>query len=680
MAMQTSPIETNPEGQVAYDAAQIQVLEGLEHVRKRPSMYIGSTDLRGLHHLVYEVVDNSIDEALAGFCTHVRVTLHHDGSCEVEDDGRGIPVEMHPTKQRPAIEVALGSLHSGGKFGHGAYKVSGGLHGVGVAVVNALSSRFEVSVRRNGHRYEIAFCRGELSHELTDCGIAEAGPSTGTTVRFWPDALVFPVATFQYNTLASRLRELAFLNRGIIITFRDLRPTVLVAAPVPTDGPSTTEGTEDDAEQRPADASASGPKEAVFHYDGGLRQFVDYINENKQALHPVVHLQGQAGDVRVELAFQYTDDFSERLFTFANNINTHDGGTHLSGFKAAFTKVINRFAAQRSKEYAKHKGGLSGDDVREGLTIVLSVQVPDPQFEGQTKTRLGNSEVRGLVETFTFDRLGTYFDEHPKEVDRVIEKGVLAAQARDAARKARELTRRKGLLGGSGLPGKLSDCQEHDPARSELFIVEGDSAGGTCRQGRDRRFQAVLPLRGKILNVEKARLDKMLRNAEIETIILSLGCGVSDEMDLVKLRYHKVVILTDADVDGSHIRTLLLTLFFRKMRPLVEAGYVYIAQPPLFKVSKGKVMRYAYDDVGLKAAQAQIGTGAAVQRYKGLGEMNADQLWETTLDPESRVLKQVTVEDAAAADRLFTVLMGDVVEPRRLFIQERARSVVNLDV
>lgn len=615
-------------------------MEGLEAVRRRPSMYIGSTDALGLHHLVYEVVDNSVDEAMAGYCKEISVAIHEDGSVSVEDDGRGIPVDMHPQYKRPAVEIVMTVLHAGGKFDHETYNVSGGLHGVGVSVVNALSEWLEVEVCRGGRIYWQRYERGKPVSELRETGASER---TGTKVRFKPDPEIFEVTDFSFDTLSSRLRELAFLNRGLKISITDER---------------------------------SG-KSKTFQYDGGIVSFVQYLNRSREVLHPnPIYFSRVRDGVSVEVAMQYNTSYNESVFTFANNINTREGGTHLSGFRAALTKTVNDFA--KEKKLVKGEAKLTGDDLREGLVAVVSVRLPDPQFEGQTKTRLGNSAVRGLVESLVSEGLMEYFELNPQVAEAIIDKATEAMRAREAARKAKELTRRKTALTSSGLPGKLADCVERDPAKSELYIVEGESAGGSAKQGRNRHFQAVLPLRGKILNVERARLDKMLKNEEIRNLITALGTGIGDDFDITKARYHKIIIMTDADVDGSHIRTLLLTFFYRYMQPLIEAGYVYIAQPPLYQVKRGKSVKYAYSDEEL--ARLLEDGKAVVQRYKGLGEMNPEQLWETTMDPEKRTLLRVTLKDAVEADEIFSILMGEQVEPRRIFIETHAREVRNLDV
>jgi DNA gyrase subunit B len=656
-----------------YDAEQIQVLKGLEAVRRRPAMYIGSTSSRGLHHLVYEVVDNSVDEALAGFCDRIDVIIHADDSVTVKDNGRGFPVDLHPTEKIPGVELALTVLHAGGKFDRNTYKVSGGLHGVGISVVNALSERLEVTVVRNGQRYHMAFARGETVDKLSVKGKASG---TGTTVRFRPDHQIFTETRFDYNILASRLRELAFLNKALTITFKDER--------------------------------ADQEREETFFYKGGLVEFVQWLNQSKKPLHPKpIAIETVRDDVDVQLALQYDDGYAENTLTFVNNINTHEGGTHLTGFKAALTRTINEYA-KKSGALKKADFTLSGDDVREGLTAVLSVKIKEPQFEGQTKTKLGNSEVEGIVKSVVNDLLGAFLDEHPPVARAIVEKASSAALAREAARKARDLVRKKSALEGGILPGKLADCSLTDPALCEIYLVEGDSAGGSAKQGRDRQFQAILPLRGKILNVQKARIDKTLSNEEIRTIITAIGTGVAEDFQLEEARYHKIIIMTDADVDGAHIRTLLLTFFYKEMKQLIDAGYVYIAQPPLFRVARGKEEYYAFDEAErdeyvkrLSNGQAPVASSAdgeesgeeqpadgkqgprrnvVIQRYKGLGEMNPDQLWKTTMDPASRTILKVEMEDAFEASQLFEVLMGDEVEPRRKFIEEHAKFVRNLDV
>jgi len=638
----------------SYDAGQIQVLKGLEAVRKRPGMYIGSTGPRGLHHLVYEVVDNSIDEALAGFADTVNVTIHADDSITVEDNGRGIPVDMHPVEKMPAVEVALTVLHAGGKFDKSSYKVSGGLHGVGVSCVNALSEQLKVWVKRDGKEHYMDFARGDTTTKLRVIGKAGAR-ETGTKVWFKPDHTIFSELTYDYATLASRLRELSFLNKGVTITLKDER--------------------------------AGQEKEETFHAKGGLREMVTFLNGSKKTLHPeVIYIETEREGVAMELAMQYNDGYNENVFSFVNNINTHEGGTHLTGFKSALTRVINLYIQKSSNLNKKDKETtLSGDDVREGLTSVLSVKVHEPQFEGQTKTKLGNSEVEGIVKSVVNELLSSYLEEHPRVANSVIDKAISAARAREAARKARDLTRKKSGLDVGTLPGKLADCSLVDPSLCELYLVEGDSAGGSAKQGRNRQFQAILPLRGKIINVEKARIDKVLSNEEIRTIITAIGSGIRDEFELEKARYHKIVIMTDADVDGAHIRTLLLTFFFRQMPELIEAGYIYIAQPPLFRVAKGKEEYYAYDHEERDTIAARLGNGDGkssvnIQRYKGLGEMNPEQLWNTTMDPTRRTILKVTMEDAVMANQIFQDLMGDDVDPRRAFIEKNARFVSNLDI
>ncbi len=639
----------SPSGQ-EYTAGKIQVLKGLEGVRRRPSMYIGSTSGRGLHHLVYEVVDNSIDEAMSGFCTQIDVTIHPDNSVTVQDNGRGIPVDLHPTEKVPGVELAMLTLHAGGKFDKESYKVSGGLHGVGVSVVNALSEWLEVEIHREGKIWRQKYGRGQKTTDLAEGGETDR---TGTQVTFKADPEVFTELEFDFDTLATRLRELAFLNRGVRITLRDARP---------------------DQERK-----------GKYQYEGGIKEFVKYLRGNRKALHgDVVYMEAKRPECEIELALQYNEGFKEDTFTFVNNINTHEGGTHLTGFKAALTRTLNDYA-RRGGLLKKASFNLTGEDVREGLIAILSVRVMDPQFEGQTKTKLGNSEVRGAVESVVNEGLSNFLAENPTAARRIIEKCTQAARAREAARQARDLTRRKSALEGSILPGKLADCSLGDPSVSELYLVEGDSAGGSAKQGRDRNFQAILPLRGKILNVEKARLDRVLSNEEIRTIITAVGTGIGeDEFNIDGARYHRIIIMTDADVDGAHIRTLLLTFFFRHMRQLIEAGYVYIAQPPLYRVRQGREEHYAYSDDERDQLLDRFnkdGKGKPdVQRYKGLGEMNPEQLWKTTMDPERRTILRVTMDDAVEADRLFSLLMGDEVEPRRAFIEQNARYVKNLDV
>ncbi|MDK2911723.1 MAG: gyrase subunit [Methanolobus sp.] len=628
-----------------YDASNIQVLEGLEAVRKRPSMYIGSVDSRGLHHLVYEVVDNSIDEALAGFCTEIDVAINADGTVTVQDNGRGIPVGNLPKYNKSALEVVMTILHAGGKFDKSTYKVSGGLHGVGVSVVNALSEWLEAEVKRDGKLYYQRYERGKPHDDIMEIGESEG---TGTKITFKPDGLIFETTKFAYDILATRLRELAFLNKGIKISISDLRE-----------------------EQ---------PQQEVFEYEGGIVSFVQYLNHTRNVLHesPIYFEREKEGTV-VEIAMQYTDSYAEYVYSFANNINTHEGGTHLVGFKAALTRVANDYIKQN--KMAKGEDKLSGEDIREGLTAIISVKITEPQFEGQTKTKLGNSDVKGIVESMVSEGLSEYLEENPKVANTILQKALDAQRAREAAKKARELTRRKSALDVSTLPGKLADCSEKDPSLSELYLVEGDSAGGSAKQGRNRRFQAILPFRGKILNVEKARLAKVLKNTEVLSLITAMGTGIGDDYNIDKARYHKVIIMTDADVDGAHIRTLILTLFFRHMKPLIDAGYIYIAQPPLYRVAKGKAEYYVYSDRELQAKLQELGDkNVSIQRYKGLGEMNPEQLWETTMNPETRTLLKVTMEDAIAADEVFSILMGDEVEPRRNFITTHAKDVYNLDV
>ncbi|WP_423794192.1 DNA topoisomerase (ATP-hydrolyzing) subunit B [Megamonas funiformis] len=628
-----------------YGANQIQILEGLEAVRKRPGMYIGSTSARGLHHLVYEVVDNSIDEALAGYCTHIEVTIHKDNSITVTDNGRGIPVDMHESG-KPAVEVVLTVLHAGGKFGGSGYKVSGGLHGVGVSVVNALSTSMDVKVKRDGKVYEISFEKGVTKEPLHVIGETA---ETGTYVHFVPDAEIFDETVYDYDTLRHRLRELSFLNRGITIILTDERPEEV--------------------------------RQETFYFEGGISSFVEHLNRNKEVINPEpVYFNGTKDTTVVEIALQYNTSYSENIYSFVNNINTEEGGTHLAGFKSALTRAANDFA-RRQGIIKNNEDNLVGEDIREGLTCVISIKLREPQFEGQTKTKLGNSEVRGIVDSIVSEGLSEYFEENPVISKKIIEKSIMASRAREAARKARELTRRKNALEVSSLPGKLADCSVKDPEQAEIYLVEGDSAGGSAKQGRDRRFQAILPLRGKILNVEKARLDKILNNEEIRTMITAFGSGIGSEFDITKRRYDKIIIMTDADVDGAHIRTLLLTFFYRYMRPLIENGHVYIAQPPLYQIRKGRSHWYTYSDEELAQKLDEIGRdGITVQRYKGLGEMNPEQLWETTMDPEKRTVLQVHLREAEEADSIFTILMGDKVEPRRRFIEEHANLVRNLDL
>ncbi len=634
-----------------YKASNIQVLEGLEAVRKRPAMYIGSTDGYGLHHLVYEIVDNAIDEALAGHCDNIIITIHNDNSVEVVDNGRGIPVDIHSTYKVSALEIVMTKLHAGGKFDSDSYKVSGGLHGVGVSVVNALSRKMKVEVYRDGYTYTQSYKRG-----IPD-GPVKKGTKTskrGTRQHFWPDDTIFDELTFNFDTLSRRLRELAFLNAGIKIILRDER---------------------DEKKKK-----AKG-KEHIFQFKGGIVSFVEHINESKTSLiKKPIYFKSQRDDVEVEIAIQYIDSYAETVFTYANNINTREGGTHLAGFKASLTKVIND--SLKKGKFDKNISSLSGDDVREGLVGIISVKIPDPQFEGQTKMKLGNGEVKGIVESITNENLALYFEENPQDVKKIIDKCVQSARARLAAKKARDLTRRKNALEFDSLPGKLADCTERDPAKCEIFIVEGDSAGGSAKQGRDRNFQAILPLKGKILNVEKARLDKILSNEEIKTMITAIGTGIGDEeFDINKARYNKIIIMTDADVDGAHIRTLLLTFFYRYMKDLIDNGYLYIAQPPLYNIKFGKEAFYAYSDEERDELIKKHGEQkAAIQRYKGLGEMNPDQLWDTTMDPDKRMMLKVNVDDEVEAENVFSILMGDIVEPRRRFIEENAKNVQNLDL
>lgn len=639
-----------------YNAEQIQVLEGLEPVRARPGMYIGSTGEKGLHHLVYEIVDNSVDEALAGFCSEINVTIESDNSITVEDNGRGMPVDIHPKEKKPAVEVIHTVLHAGGKFGGGGYKVSGGLHGVGASVVNALSTRMIVEVRRNGKKYHLEFERGKTVKPMEEVGNAR---KTGSTTRFWPDPDIFEDTVFDFSTLEHRLREMAFLNKGLKITIEDKRK--------------------------------DNKKKEEFLYEGGIREFVAFQNQHKEAIHPdIIYFEAEGkdkngkGDMSLEVAIQYTDRYNETILSYANNINTTDGGYHLVGFKTALTKAFNDYA--RNNKFLKESDSpLTGDDVREGITAVISVKLTNPQFEGQTKAKLGNSETRGFVESNTNENLTAFFQENPNQAKIIINKALQAARAREAARKARDVSRKNSVLDGLSLPGKLADCSEKNPELSEIFLVEGDSAGGSAKQGRDRSRQAVLPLRGKILNVEKARIDKILNSEEIKNMITAFGCGIGDNFNIEKLRYHKIIIMTDADVDGSHIRTLLLTFFFRYMRPLIEGGYVYAAQPPLFRTKKGKETYYTYSEREQEKLMESLkdvekGKKVEIQRYKGLGEMSFQQLWETTMDFGERTLVQITLEDTAVADEIFTTLMGDKVPPRKKFIEENARYVKNLDI
>ena len=638
----------------SYDENQIQVLEGLEAVRKRPGMYIGSTDERGLHHLVYEIVDNAVDEALAGFCNEIIITLYKDGSCSVQDNGRGFPVGIHPKIGRPAVEVCLTILHAGGKFGGGGYKVSGGLHGVGASVVNALSRHLQVNVYQDGKVYQQEYERGKVLYDLKVVGQTDR---TGTTIRFWPDVKgegddqgIFETGDFHFDTLKTRFREMAFLNRGIRIVFRDERP--------------------------------EEPVERVFHYEGGISEFVKYINKNKEVLFPEpIYISGMVDTTSVEVAMQYNDTYSENIFTFVNNIHTPDGGTHLAGFSMAITRVINDYGRKHNILKA-NDANLTGDDIREGLAAIVSVKLEDPQFESQTKSKLGNSEVRTIVNSLVGKQLTDYLEENPSTAKQILDRCLAASRAREAARKARDLTRRKTVLESASLPGKLADCSERDPSKCEIFLVEGDSAGGSAKMGRDRHFQAILPLRGKILNVEKTRLDRVLANEEIKAMITAFGCGVGEDFDISKLRYDRIVCMTDADVDGSHIRILMLTFFYRYMRPLIEQGHVYAAQPPLYKVTYQKTERYCYSDQELDKVMTEIGRDKKpdVQRYKGLGEMSAEQLWNTTMDPKQRTMLRVSVEDAIAADEIMSLLMGEKVEPRREFIEQNSKFVLDLDI
>ena len=630
---------------LSYDQGSIQVLEGLDPVRKRPGMYIGSTDERGLHHLVTEVVDNSIDEALAGYCDKIIVSIEKDGSCKVVDNGRGIPTGIIPKEGKSAVEVVLTKLHAGGKFGGSGYKISGGLHGVGVSCVNALSEWLEATVYQNGKIYKQIFNRGIAQRPLQEVGTTDR---TGTTIQFYPDPEIFETLDFNYDTMKIRLRELAYLNRGLTIQLIDRR-------------------------EEPA-------RDETFHYEGGIVQFVESLNKNKETVFPeVIYFDESYENGEVEIAMQYNDSYSETIFAFANNINTEEGGTHLEGFKNSLTKIINDYG--KNNNILKGDEKLSGDDVREGLTAVISVKLTNPQFEGQTKTKLGNSEMRTVVAKAMAEGLGSYLEEHPKEAKDLIMKGVLAQKAREAARNARDLARRKSALESTTLPGKLADCSDKDPSLCEIYLVEGDSAGGSAKMGRDRRFQAILPLRGKILNVEKARLHKVLENEEIKTMITAFGAGIKEDFDESKLRYNRIICMTDADVDGSHIRILMLTFFFRFMRPLIENGHVYIAQPPLYKVTKGKTVKYCYSDDELNEYLDSVGRkGNEIQRYKGLGEMDPEQLWETTMDPKSRTLLRVNMDDAIAADEIFTVLMGEQPELRRQFIEDNATLVTELDI
>ncbi|MCK8824522.1 DNA topoisomerase (ATP-hydrolyzing) subunit B [Fuchsiella alkaliacetigena] len=629
-----------------YNADQIQVLEGLEAVRKRPGMYIGSTGAKGLHHLVYEVVDNSIDEALAGYCENIEVTINPENIVTVTDDGRGIPISPHPKLEKTAVEIVMTVLHAGGKFDDKGYKVSGGLHGVGVSVVNALSEWLEVEVMRNNKIYHQRYERGFPVKDLTIVG---ESTNSGTKIKFKPDTDIFESIEFKYNTLVKRLRELAYLNKGIQIELRDERDSQI--------------------------------KKDIFKFEGGIVSFVKELNKNKDPLHEEpIYFEDEVDENQIEVAIQYNDGYVDNIFTFANNINTQEGGTHLSGFKSALTRTVNDYA-RRHNHLKEEDPNLAGDDIREGIVAILNVKLKDPQFEGQTKTKLGNSEIRGAVDSIVSENLGEFLEQNPKIAAAIVEKAIKAAQARKAAQKAKELTRRKNALNRTSLPGKLADCTSRDPEESELYIVEGDSAGGSAKQGRDRHFQAVLPLKGKILNVEKARLNRILNNKEIRSLITALGTGIADEFDSEKVRYKKIIIMTDADVDGAHIRTLLLTFFYRYMRPLIEAGNIYIAQPPLYKVEKGSQEHYVYNDRELEKLLAEIGKDrVSMQRYKGLGEMNPEQLWETTMEPENRTVLQVQIEDAVRADEIFTTLMGDKVPPRKEFIKQHAKEVKDIDI
>ncbi len=628
-----------------YGADQIQVLEGLEPVRKRPGMYVGSTGERGLHQLVYEVVDNSIDEALAGYCDTIKLTINKDNSIEVVDNGRGIPIETNKKTGKSTLETVLTVLHAGGKFDNDAYKVSGGLHGVGVSCVNALSEYLQAEVNWNGKKYRQRYERGVPKTEVELTGNTR---QTGTTITFSPDPTIFDTLDFNYTTIKHRMRELAFLNKGLKIILEDKRNKM----------------------------------KDEFHYEGGIKQFIQFLNSKKEPLHKdVIYTEGTKDKVIVEIAIQYTDSYNENIFSFVNNINTIEGGTHLVGFKTALTRVINDYA-KKAALLKENDVAITGEDIREGITAILSIKVTNPQFEGQTKTKLGNSEIRGIVDSITGEALNIYCEENPKTAKAIVEKSLKSARAREAARKARDLVRRKGALESMALPGKLADCSEKDPALSEICIVEGNSAGGSAKEGRDRRTQAILPLRGKILNVEKSRIDKILNSEEIKNMITAFGCGIGEDFDISKLRYHKIIIMTDADVDGAHIRTLLLTFFYRYMKELITGGYVYAAQPPLYRVKKGKFEQYVYSDAELNQVLEEIGRDnkVEIQRYKGLGEMNPDQLWETTMNPESRILLRVNEDDAMEADEIFNVLMGDKVAPRREFIEENAKYVQNLDI
>jgi DNA gyrase subunit B len=655
-----------------YDARSITVLEGLEAVRKRPGMYIGSTGERGLHHLVYEVVDNSVDEVLAGYATHVEVTLLADGGVRVVDNGRGIPVDEHPIEKRPALEVVMTTLHAGGKFDKGSYAVSGGLHGVGISVVNALATRVDIEVRKDGYLWTQSYSRGA---PLAPLHRGEATAETGTTTTFWPDDTIFETTEWTFETLSRRLQEMAFLNRGLRISLTDERPA---------------KATDDDQDVEPTSAVGKA-RTVIFEYPGGIADFVRYLNASKEPVHAqVIEFEDEQPGMSAEIAMQWNASYTESVHTFANVINTAEGGTHEEGFRAALTSVVNKYA--RDQKYLKEKDpNLTGEDIREGLTAIVSVKLAEPQFEGQTKTKLGNTEAKSFVQKVTNDHLRDWFDRNPGEAKGIMDKAQQAARARIAARQARDLTRRKSAMESNGLPGKLADCQSTDPSKSEIYVVEGDSAGGSAKGGRDPQFQAILPIRGKIINVEKSRIDRVLKNNEVQSLITALGAGIHEEFDITKLRYHKIILMADADVDGQHIRTLLLTLLFRFMKPLIEAGHVYLAQPPLYKIKwegRGVNAEYAFSDIerdrvieaGMAAGRRDPRPREGVQRFKGLGEMNAEELWETTMNPAQRVLLQVTLDDAAQADELFSVLMGEDVESRRSFITRNAKDVRFLDI
>ncbi len=624
--------------ETSYKARDITVLKGLDGVLKRPAMYIGDTGSRGLHHILYEAIDNSLDEALSGFCTKIHVILNKNGSATVIDNGRGIPVDIHPTEKKPAVEVVLTTLHAGGKFDKSSYKISGGLHGVGISVTNALSTWLEIEIKRDNKIYRQRYEHGKPITPLIEIGTTE---ETGTKITFLPNPDIFSTTNFNFDILSARLRELAFLNKNLLIILEDEKTN----------------------------------KKLEFKYEGGIISFVEHLNKNRNGLHKSIYFHKEKNKIDLEIALQYTDSYNQKIYSFCNNINTIEGGTHLTGFNTALTRSINDYI----KKNKLNGNSLTGDDVKEGLTAIISVKVPEPQFEGQTKTKLGNSNVKGIVSSIVYSQLTTFFEENPKIAKLICNKTIMAAKAREAARKARELTRRKSVLESGSLPGKLADCQEKDPAKCELFLVEGDSAGGSCKSGRDRKFQAILPLWGKMLNVEKARLDKIYNNDKLQPIILALGTGIGEEFNIKKLRYHKIIIMADSDVDGQHISCLLLTFFYRYMRPLIEAGYLYIAQPPLYKIKKGKETYYLHNENRLQDLLRTL-PNATVQRFKGLGEMNPNQLWETTMNPEKRILKQVTIEDAVQADEIFTILMGNQVEPRRKFIFQHAKDVKNLDI